>query len=115
MRSDITPGQTSDYLGFDLIMDDNLPEPSVLLADRGYDSDRVRETMEARNVVPVIPMRKSRKLRVAVDRTLYRLRNLVERCFNKLKHFRRFATRFDRLARHYLAFVHIAAAMLWMR
>ena len=57
MRSDITPGQTSDYLGFDLIMDDNLPEPSVLLADRGYDSDRVRETMEARNVVPVIPMR----------------------------------------------------------
>ena len=50
MRSDITPGQTSDYLGFDLIMDDNLPEPSVLLADRGYDSDRVRETMEARNV-----------------------------------------------------------------
>ena len=37
MRSDITPGQTSDYLGFDLVMDDNLPEPSVLLADRGYD------------------------------------------------------------------------------
>ena len=68
MRSDITPGQTSDYLGFDLIMDDNLPEPSVLLADRGYDSDNVRKTMEARNVVPVIPMRKTRKLRVAVDR-----------------------------------------------
>ena len=39
MRSDITPGQTSDYLGFDLVMDDNLPEPSVLLSDRGYDSD----------------------------------------------------------------------------
>ena len=85
MRSDITPGQTSDYLGFDLVMDDNLPEPSVLLADRGYDSDNVRKTMEARNVVPVIPMRKSRKLRVAVDRTPYKLRNLVERCFNKLK------------------------------
>ena len=41
MRSDITPGQTSDYLGFDLIMGDNLPEPCVLLADRGYDSDKV--------------------------------------------------------------------------
>lgn len=73
MRSDITPGETSDYRGFDLVMDDNLPEPCVLLADRGYDSDNVRKTMEARNVVPVIPMRKSRKLRVAVDRTLYRL------------------------------------------
>ncbi|MEY8827925.1 transposase, partial [Sedimentitalea sp. XS_ASV28] len=74
MRSEITPGQTSDYRGFDLVMADNLPEPSVLLADRGYDSDNGRKTMEARNVVPVIPMRKTRKLRVAVDRTIYRLR-----------------------------------------
>lgn len=70
MRSNIAPGQTSDYLGFELVMDDNLPEPCVLLADRGYDSDKVRKTMEARNVVPVIPMRKSRKLRVVVDRIL---------------------------------------------
>ena len=84
MRSDITPGQTSDYLGFDLVMDDNLPEPCILLADRGYDSDKVRKTMEARSILPVVPMRKSRRLRVAVDRRLYRLRNLVERCFNKL-------------------------------
>lgn len=61
MRSNITPGQTSDHLGFDLIMDNNLPEPCVLLADLGYDSDNVRKTMEARNVVPVIPMRKFRK------------------------------------------------------
>ena len=70
MRSDITSGLTSDYLGFDLVMDANLPEPCVLLADRGYDSDKVRKTMQARNVVPVITMRKTRKLRVAVDRTL---------------------------------------------
>ena len=93
MRSDITPGQTSDYLGFDLVMDDNLPEPCILLADRGYDSDKVRKTMEARSILPVVPMRKSRRLRVAVDRMLYRLRNLVERCFNKLKNARRVATR----------------------
>ncbi len=73
MRPDITPGQTSDYLGFDLVMDNNLPEPRILLADRGYDADRVRKTMEDRNVVPVIPMRKSRKLRG---------QSLVERCFN---------------------------------
>ena len=111
MRSDITPGQTSDYLGFDLVMDDNLPEPSVLLADRGYDSDNVRKTMEARNVVPVIPMRKLRKLRVAVNRKLYRLRNLVERCFNKLKNARRVATRYDRSATNFLAAVSIAATV----
>ena len=112
MRSDITPGQTSDYLGFDLIMDDNLPEPSVLLADRGYDSDRVRETMEARNVVPVITMR---KLRVAVDRPLYRLRNLVERCFNKLKNARRVATRYDKTAESFLGFIDITSIRLWLR
>ena len=115
MRSDITPGQTSDYLGFDLVMDDNMPEPAVLLADRGYDSDKVRKTMEARNVVPVIPMRKSRKLRVAVDRILYRLRNLVERCFNKLKHSRRLATRYDKTTDSYLGFVLITSARLWCR
>lgn len=54
-KSDITPGQTSDYLGFDLVMDDNLPEPCVLLADRGYNSDKVRKTMETRSILPVVP------------------------------------------------------------
>lgn len=49
------------------------------------------------------------------DPTVYKLRNRIERCFDKLKHFRRFATRYDRLAVHYLAFTHIATAMIWMR
>jgi hypothetical protein len=61
MRSEIAPGQISDYLGFDPVMADNQPEPSVPLADRGHDSDNVRKAMEAHNVVPVIPMRKTRK------------------------------------------------------
>ncbi len=115
MRSDITPGQASDYLGFDGVMDADAPEPSVLLADRGDASDNVRKTMEARNIVPVIPMRKSRKLRVAVDRKLYRLRNLVERCFNKLKNARRVATRYDKTAKSFLGFIDIASIRLWVR
>jgi transposase len=98
MRSDITPGQTSDDLGFDLVMGGNLPQPSVLLADLGYDTGNVRKTMGARNAVRGIAMRKSRKLRVAVDGKLYRLRNHVERSFNKLKNARRGATRDDRAA-----------------
>ena len=87
-------------------MADNLPTPSVLLADRGYAADRIRETMYKRDVLPVIPMRKSRKKRVGVNRSLYRLRNLVERCFNKLKNACRIATRYDKTAdglnRHHL-------------
>ena len=63
----------------------------------------------------VIPSTRSRKTPIPHDPLIYKLRNRVERCFNKLKHFRRFATRFDRLAPHYLAFVNIAASMLWIR
>ncbi len=85
MRTEITPGQTSDDLGFDLVMAENLPEPSVLLADRGYDADNIRKKMEARDVRTQIPIRKSRRMRVGVDHSLYSLHNLVERCFNKPK------------------------------
>lgn len=98
MRPDITPSQTSDYRGFDFVTNDNLPAPAVLMADRGYDPDKVCKTMAARNVVPVIPMRKSRRLHFVVDRALYRLRNLVERRFNKLKNTRRVANRYNRTA-----------------
>lgn len=105
MRPVITPGQTSDCPGFDLAMGDTLPEPRVLLADRGYVSDKVRKTMGARTVVPVIPMRKSRRLRAAVERKLCRLRNLVERCLNELKNARRVATRHDKTAESTLDFI----------
>ncbi len=114
MRTEVTPGQTSDYLGFDLVMADNLPSPSVLLADRGYDADSIRAKMEKRDVPPVIPMRKSRKKRIGVDRSLYRLRNLVERCFNKLKNARRVATRYDKTAESFLGFVDITSIRLWL-
>lgn len=112
MRTEITAGQTSDYVGFDLVVADNLPKPSVLLADRGYDSDSIRKTMDKRDVLPVIPMRKSRKMRVGVDRSLYRLRNLVERCFNKLKNARRVATRYDKTAESFLGFIDITSIRL---
>ena len=115
MRTEITPGQTSDSLGFDLVMADNLPSPSVLLADRGYDADSIRAKMEKCDVLPVIPMRKSRKMRVGVDHSLYSLRNFVERCFNKLKNARRVATRYDKTAESFLGFVDITSIRLWLR
>ena len=115
MRTEITPGQTSDYLGFDLVMADNLPEPSVLLADRGYDGDDIRKKMDARGVLTQILMRKSRKMRVGVDHSLYSLRNLVERCFNKLKNARRVATRYDKTAESFLGFIDLTSIRLWVR
>ncbi len=115
MKTEITPGQTSDSLGFDLVMADNLPEPSVLLADRGYDPDSIREKMEARDVLTRISMRKFRKMRVGVHHSLYSLRNLVERCFNKLKNARRAATRYDKTAESFLGFIDITSIRLWGR
>lgn len=115
MRTEITPGQKSDYRGFDLVMADNLPEPSVLLADRGYDADSMRKKMEAHDVLTQIPMRKLRKMRVGVDHSLYSLRNLVERCFNKLKNARRVATRYDKTAESFLGFIDITSIRLWVR
>lgn len=115
MIADITPGQTSDCLGFDLVMADNLPEPAVLLADRGYDSDTVRKNHGDAHMVPVIPMRKTRKLRIAVDHTLYRLRTLVERCFNKLTNARRVATRYNKTPESFPTFINITSIRRCLR
>ena len=114
MRTEITPGQDSDYTGYDLVMADN-PQPAVLVADRGYGSDKIREDIESRNALPMIPMRKNRKVRKAVDMTIYTLRDSVERGFNKLKNSRRLATRYDKTAESFLGFVDVACRRLWIR
>ena len=113
MRTEITPGQDSDDTGYDLVMADNLPQPP-LIADKGYDSDKIRENIEGRNAPPMMPMRENRKVRTVVDMTIYTLRNMVERCFNKLKSSPRLATRYDKTAGSFLGFVDIACTRLWL-
>lgn len=54
MRTEISPGQASDYTGYDQVMADTLPQPAVLVADRGYGSDKVREDIESRNALPFV-------------------------------------------------------------
>ena len=63
----------------------------------------------------MIPSKRSRKLLIPHDIELYKQRHRIERCFNRLKHFRRFATRYDRRTIHFTGFVHLAAAMIWLR
>ena len=118
MRTEITPGRESDYSGYDLVMADNLPQPAVLVADKGYHPDKIREDIKSRNAVPMIPIRKNRKNRKGrrvVDIAIYNLRNMVERCFNKLKNSRRLATRQDKTADSFLGFINIACIRLWLR
>jgi transposase len=91
------------------------PPAKVIVADRGYDSDQIRAQMEAKRTATVIPMRKNRKVTVDVDDYIYAMRNRIERCFNKLKNFRRLAMRYDKSRHSYLGFVQIAAIHLWLR
>jgi transposase len=90
-------------------------EGDAVIADKAYDSNAIRQTIKAAGMKAVIPSNRGRKKRFRHDKALYRERNHIERCFNKLKHFRRLATRYDRRAVHFLAFLCLAGAMLWMR
>jgi transposase len=115
IAAEITGGEVSDYKGYDLVMDAEAPDPKVFIADKGYDSDGVRADIEERGGVPVIPMRRGRKIQIAIDDFIYALRNRIERCFNRLKNARRLATRYDKTAASYLAFIHIASLRLWAK
>jgi transposase len=90
-------------------------EGEALIADRAYDSQAIRGAAKAAGMKVVIPSIRTRKNRFRYDKALYRERNHIERCINKLKHFRRLATRYDRRACHFLAFLCVAAAVLWLR
>jgi len=83
------------------------------LGDKAYDSDELRGDLQQQGTRPVIPNKTSRKRRFAFSKRIYKLRWLIEAAFNRLKDFRRVATRYDRLARNYLASVCLAAVLVW--
>ena len=83
----------------------------ALIADKGYDANALVSTIEASGAQAVIPPRSNRINPRSYDHQLYRHRNLIERFFNRIKDYRRIATRYDKLARSYLAFVQLACAM----
>ncbi len=87
----------------------------ILLADRAYDSNALRESLAARGAWANIKPKANRTQTLAFSAFLYKERNLVERFFNKLKHFRGVATRYDKRADNYLAGVKLASARIWMR
>jgi transposase len=86
-----------------------------VLGDKAYDGNAIRELIESQGAVPNIPTKSNRKWKPCFSKTLYRERNQVERFFSKLKHFRRIATRYDKLADNFLAMVKLASMRLWLR
>lgn len=109
----LTPGQASDIAQATELLAEH--EPEVVIGDKGYDSDEFVATIEARGAEAVIPPKKNRLQPREYDRHIYKERNLVERFWSKAKQFRRVATRYEKKAAHFLAFVCVAAIMVMLK
>lgn len=108
----LTGGEAHDYpVAKRLIR--RVKPPKHMLGDTAYDGDELREKLDQRGTKPVIPNHPNRKHQLSFNKRLYKLRWRVESAFNRLKDFRRIATRYDRLARNYLASVCLVAALVW--
>ena len=86
-----------------------------LICDKGYDSDQIRELCNLHNIISVIPGRACRSNPIEYDRDIYKERNVVERFFAKIKHYRRVATRYDKTAIMYLGGVILVSILLWLK
>lgn len=113
----LTAGACHDAPLFEAVCT-QLPTPHALeygVMDKGYDSDTIREKLTIQHIQPVIPPRKNRLVQHEYDQDIYKLRNKVERVINRLKQFRRIATRYEKLATTFLAFIHVVAACVIIR
>ncbi len=109
----LTPGQAADVTQAETLIE-GVPF-EVVIADRGYDSQAVVAAIKKGGGEAVIPSQKNRKEQRAYDRERYKDRNLVERFWARMKHYRRVATRYEKTARNFLAIIHVAALLLLLR
>lgn len=114
IRFGLTAGQARDGKIVDALLD-HLGPRTIVLADKAYDADRIRDLIQERGATPNIPPKSNRRWKPCFSKRLHRERNLIERFFSKLKHFRRVATRYDKLAANFLAMIQLASIRLWLR
>ena len=114
IRLGLIAGRAHDGQIADALLDHVGPRTFVL-ADKAYDADRIRELIPDQGAPPNIPPKSNRRWKTCFSKLLYRERNLVERFFSKLKHFRRVATRYGKLAANFLAMVQLASIRLWLQ
>lgn len=102
----------ADCTAADVLLEE-MPATAMLHGDKGYDSDAVRRKVEEKGAMPNIPPKSNRNWKPPFSPHLYRDRNAIERMFGRIKDFRRIATRYDRLARNFLAAVCLAATICY--
>jgi len=112
----LSPGQSSDHKHAPELAGQAIAyQAQTVIGDRGYDSDALRGQIENAGLESVIPFRRCRRLRRAIDRERYRERNVVERFIGRLKENRRVATRYDKKATHFAGFIILAAIKAWLK
>jgi transposase len=109
----LTAGQVSEHTQAEALIAGF--RAGFVLADKGYDSDAFVETIKASGATPVIPPRSNRITPREYDKDIYKERNLVERLFQKLKEFRRVATRYERLAVNYMTMLSLVSILIWLK
>ncbi|VFU10547.1 transposase [Methylocella tundrae] len=107
------PGQRNDITKAHALIEGF--EAEAVIADKGYDANHLRQAVLECGAKPIIPSKSNRRAPLHYDKALYKERNLVERFFNKLKQFRRVATRYDKLIANYRGFVLLAAIAIVLR
>jgi transposase len=111
----LTPGNVADISMAQAVVA-AVDAPKRLIADKAYDAEHFRNWLAERRITAVIPSTASRRTPYPIDRNAYRRRNVIERLFCKLKNWRRIATRYDRLARNYIAALALAAVVIaWIK
>jgi transposase len=113
LRFTLTAGQRQDITQASHLLEGF--ENTQVIADKGYDSNAFIQQLENQNCIAVIPPRSNRKTPREYDKHLYKERHLVECFFNKIKHFRRVFSRFDKKASSFMGFLAYASIILWLR
>ncbi len=111
VRIILTGGERNDITQIERLLDGF--KADFVLADKGYDGSRAMQAIALSGAQPVVPRRKTTASWRVFDPVLYKDRNAIERFFSRIKHFRRIATRYDKLARNYFGFLNLVCALKW--
>jgi len=112
VRFVLTEGQAHDITQAEALLQGI--DAQAVVADKAFDSDALRQNIARRGAKVVIPPRSNRNAPASYDRHQYKHRNLIERHFCRIKHFRRIATRYEKLAQRFASFIALVAAFVWL-
>lgn len=111
----LSAGEAHDVTAYDPLIEQRDSDPGAMLADKGYDSDAIRQDLRDRGATPEIPTKRNRKVQYSVSKPLYALRSRIECFIGHLKEQRRIATRYDKTASSFLGFVLLGCSRIWIR